>query len=121
MVGRVSEGGMDAVLVVQGVTKAKDEGGNIQFKLKFDQDSLIGLKNSMKFKDLMPWVCCAFGKYFLQVNILAELTFARAQHNITGLTFSIYIVEQIIIRIEIHPARSSSPYLILHGQKFPKN
>ena len=31
VVGRVSEGGMDAVLVVQGVTKAKDEGGIIQF------------------------------------------------------------------------------------------
>ena len=65
VVGRVSEGGMDAVLVVQGVTKAKDEGGIIQFKLKFDLDSLIGLKNSMKFKNWMPWVCCAFG------NVLA--------------------------------------------------
>ena len=31
VVGRVSDGGMDAVLVVQGVTKAKDEGGIIQF------------------------------------------------------------------------------------------
>ena len=47
VVGRVSEGGMDAVLVVQGVTKAKDEGGIIQVKFKFDLDSLIGLKNSM--------------------------------------------------------------------------
>ena len=55
VVGRVSEGGMDAVLVVQGVTKAKDEGGIIQFKLEFDLDSLIGLKN------LIPSVCCAFG------------------------------------------------------------
>ena len=48
VVGRVSEGGMDAVLVVQGVTKAKDEGVIIQFQLKFDVDSLIGLENSMK-------------------------------------------------------------------------
>ena len=66
VVGRVSEGGMDAVLVVQGVTKAKDEGGIIQFKLKFDIDSLIGLKNSMKFKDLLPWVCCAFRNVFFR-------------------------------------------------------
>ena len=53
VVGRVSEGGMDAVLVVQGVTKAKDEGGIIQSKLKF------GL-------DLMPWVCCAVGNVFFR-------------------------------------------------------
>ena len=67
VVGRVSEGGMDAVLVVQGVTKAKDEGGIIRFKLKFDLDSLIGLKNSIKFQDSMPWVRCAFGNVFSSV------------------------------------------------------
>ena len=66
VVGRVSDGGMDAVLVVQGVTKAKDEGGIIQFKFMFGLDSLIGLKNSMKFRDLMPWVCCAFGNVFFR-------------------------------------------------------
>ena len=54
VVGRVSEGGMDAVLVVQGVTKAKDEGGIIQFKLKFDLDSLIGKRTQIKFKYSMP-------------------------------------------------------------------
>ena len=33
-------------------------------KLKFDLISLIGSKNSIKFKDSIPWVHLAFGNVF---------------------------------------------------------
>ena len=48
--------------------------------LKFDLDPLIGLKNSIKFKDSMPWVRCAFGNVSSHRGIITTL--ARITENL---------------------------------------
>ena len=62
-------------------------------KLKFDLDSLIGLKNSIKFQDSMPWVRCAFGNVFSSVYFGYHVFVQQLAHPMYTHLSSLWAVE----------------------------